>query len=116
MGIKCNRCNSEIIELRRDARGLPVAWCSECGARLKNMSTGEVIEFFEKQIDDLKEAGQFFTDPEAFDKKEEDKPICRFCREQYGVRQGRLGQAYLPVETFYCPVCGRKKQPHDMDY
>lgn len=114
--IKCNKCNSEIIELKQDGRGLPVAWCAECNTRIKNMSTGEVIEYYEKKIDELKDVQTVLAEPDSAE-TETEKPICRWCREDYFTREGRLGTVYKPLPTHkYCPACGRKLKPTDRDY
>lgn len=118
MSVKCNKCGSEIIELRRDGRGLPVAYCTECGNRIKNMSTGEVINYYEDKLVEIKEVQEDLADPNLFKevKKEGNKPTCPYCLETYVIKSGRLGNIYRPVDIKYCPMCGRERTEEDFKF
>lgn len=103
--MKCPKCGTETYTMTKDSRGIPEARCADCGSFIKKMSTAEVIEYFEQRE----------TQAPAVAAKEA-KPLCRFCTENYFMRQGRMGTIYIPVEHKFCPICGREVQKGDRDY
>lgn len=107
--MKCSKCGAESITMTKDSRGIPEARCNGCGAFIKKMSTSEVIEYFESREG-------LGADSSAELPAKTVKPKCRYCTENYFMRQGRLGTIYTPVETKFCPMCGREHQSGDRDY
>lgn len=110
--MQCGKCGSTMIELRKDARNLPVAYCAECGNKIKNMSTTDVVEYYEQREAQFAEVAEAMGEP----KTEADKPVCSYCFEEYYYKIGRLGHVYNRIETKYCPNCGRKRKPDDLNY
>ena len=97
----CRKCGSTDYYIEADSRGVASAFCSDCNTFIKKMSTLEVM--------------QYYQDKEAHE--DDDKPMCKYCNEDWGYRIGRLGQAFrIMNDTKYCPMCGRKRKPTDRDY
>lgn len=102
----CNKCGSEAIELRRDARGLPMAYCKDCGAQIKKMNTGEVIDYYEKKL------------AKQGPKEDDGRSPCKYCTEKYIMVRGneRTRIVQIPLDVAYCPMCGRKLKASDKAY
>lgn len=103
--MKCPKCGAESITMTKDSRGIPEARCAECEAFIKKMSTAEVIEYFESREQNTTEK------PEPTVKRK-----CRYCTENFFMRMGRLGTIYIPIDSKFCPMCGREHQKGDRDY
>lgn len=107
----CPKCGSEGYSMGFDGRGIPEARCTDCGSFIKKMSTSEVISYFNE-----------IEIPKAVKKEAEkykamgDAMPCKFCKEPYFIRRGRLGTVYTPVEIKMCPMCGRPRKPDDLKY
>lgn len=114
--MKCPKCESEIINVTKDSRGIPEARCAECGSYIKKLGAAEAVDHFEKKIAQLKDAGSYYTSPEQLKEQEDDRMPCKYCTEFYFIRRGRLGTTYIPVEIKYCPMCGRKRKETDTKY
>lgn len=112
MDIKCPKCDSTEIILKKDARGIAEARCAKCGAYVKKMSTSELMDYYEERLNG-EDCGD---DAEVAQPVEDNRPPCRWCKEHYFYRLGPRGISYIPVETVYCPRCGRKLKPTDRDY
>ncbi len=111
--MKCPKCGYTGIEIRRDARGVAEAHCEKCGAYIKKLSTGEVLDYFENL--------QLIAEPKddkAEEPKKEQKPPCRYCTEHYFYRRGsiRTRAADIPIQHKFCPMCGREIQDSDWNY
>ena len=109
----CDKCGSTKYKISTDARGVASAFCDECGAFIKKMSTIEVTEYYESRLQTIAPPQEVVAD---IDKKEEDKPLCKYCTETWGYRVGRLGHTFRIMDTKFCPMCGRKLLPTDKDY
>jgi endogenous inhibitor of DNA gyrase (YacG/DUF329 family) len=117
MKMLCNQCESvKNIDLGFDSRGLPFAKCSDCGKAIKKMSTTEVISFYQEK---LAEKG---IEPEAPEEATPERAIrngmspCKYCTENFFMKQGRLGTIYKPIGAKYCPICGRRLKSTDRNY
>lgn len=102
----CGKCGSELIEMKRDARGLPNAYCATCGSLIKKMSTSEVIEYYEQRLKMVRGVG------------DDDRQPCPYCTERWIMLRGneRTRVIQVPVDIQYCPVCGRKLKESDRAY
>lgn len=110
MKMRCSQCGKDQeICLIPDTRGIPEARCSVCKKLAKKMSTREVIEYYEEKI----------ANPEPTEPTEDlndGRPPCKYCTENYFMRQGRLGTIYKPIEIKFCPMCARRIRKSDRDY
>lgn len=114
MKMVCNPCGGErTIDIGIDSRGLPFAKCSDCGRSIKKMSTIEVIAYYKEQLDYL--SGSSEAGAEVSNARDRKAP-CKYCTENYFMRQGRLGTIYKPVQPEYCPMCGRHLEDSDRNY
>lgn len=115
--MKCFKCGEigDDIFISTDTRGLAEAHCSNCGSFIKKLKAVEVVEYFEKKVRDTEEKIKEETAKEKEATPVNDMP-CKFCRESFFVRYGRLGTVYTPIGAKYCPMCGRKLKPEDKKY
>lgn len=107
--ITCKKCGSTNIDLRLDDRGVAHAYCKDCGAHIKIMSTTEVMDFYTSQL----------VKYEQQPKEEKDQPLCKYCTERYVMVQGNpsVRQQYVPLTDIkYCPMCGRRLREDDRKY
>lgn len=117
----CPKCKSEKTMLSKDKRGIFELRCADCGAYIRKISSAEAQQIMadEKDVAIFEEA---IIPPKVETPKEEEamardnKMVCKFCTEPVFIRRGRLGTVYTPIESFFCPVCGRKKRPEDTKY
>lgn len=117
MKMNCKKCGEQDIVLKKDSRGLPEAHCAACGAYIKKMTVGETMAYYEEIILGLKDEVSLADNYIAEAPAEAEKPLCRYCTEnfvvQYGTRENLRKQ---PVTINYCPICGRKVQEKDRAY
>lgn len=116
MAIKCPKCDSKSIYIKKDGRGIPEARCLSCDTYIKKMGAGETMDFYESITLDLKETMASKGEIPAVVAETDNRMPCKYCTEYYYTRRGRLGTVYIPIETKYCPVCGRKILEEDRKY
>lgn len=106
--IKCEKCGSTDIEIKRDSRGLPDAYCKECGSHIKKMSMTEVLDYYEAAKPPELTAEEAPTD----------RPPCKYCKERYEMVQGRRDtrEVRVPIDIKFCPMCGRERKADDLKY
>ena len=109
--MKCPKCGHTGIVIKRDARGVAEAHCEKCGAYIKKMSTGEVIDYYEnlRLLDETEEPKE---------EPKEKRPPCKYCTEHYFIRRGSIHTRIedIPIEHKFCPKCGREIQESDWAY
>lgn len=115
--MRCKQCGCEEIILERDKRGLPEAHCARCGANIKKMSTGEVIDYYEAKIKAVDKSIDNAEKTSLRGDLTPSRPLCKYCTEDVYIKQGRLGTIYRKLDDAkFCPMCGRKHQPGDRNY
>jgi len=103
---KCTKCGCETINVTRDSRGLASAFCSECGAFIKKMSTNEAFDFYENKLKTMQEVPV----------EKVDKPMCKYCTERYAIVSPYATIRPTVIDAKYCPMCGRELKATDRDY
>lgn len=119
--MKCNKCGNDVLSdftVKKDARGVPTAYCGKCGACVKKMSAGEIVDVYEAKISNLivdDEPPAESNEPPVPKKK---KSPCRYCTERYVMVRGnpRVRAEYVPIEAVFCPICGRELEASDLAY
>ena len=104
--ITCKKCESTNIELRLDDRGVAHAYCKDCGAGGRIVSTVEIIEYYKEKA-------------AAMEAAKAEKPPCKYCTERYVMVMGNpsVRQQYVPLDDIkYCPMCGRRLREDDRKY
>lgn len=109
----CKKCGKEVeAVLRKDNRGVVDAYCPECGAHIKKVSSAELLDRIEaigKYVESLKK-------PVVVADLRPSTP-CKYCAEHFFYQCGRLGNVYRPLlDAKYCPMCGRRLTGHERDY
>lgn len=102
----CKNCGADDNDLRLDKRGLAEFYCKSCGRAVKKASTAEMF----KVIKAFGVPTRPIDDPP---KEPEKRMPCRYCTEDYFIRQGMY---YYPFETMFCPRCGRELEEDDRKY
>ena len=103
----CEKCGGTEIEVRRDSRNLPVAYCKKCGASIKRLTTTELADLYDELVK---------AQPSE-DAKSDSLP-CPYCTEKYIMLRGneRTRVFQVPFIAKYCPICGRKLSENDRAY
>ena len=104
----CEKCGSSEIEVRRDSRNLPVAYCKKCGASIKRLTTTELADLYDEMVK---------AQPTAEGERNNGLP-CPYCTERYIMLRGneRTRVFQVPFIANYCPMCGRKLSEEDKAY
>lgn len=103
----CDKCGSSEVDVRRDSRGLPVAYCKNCGQQIKRLTTVELADLY----DEVRQRASENTE-------QDDRLPCPYCTERYIMLRGneRTRVFQVPFIAKYCPICGRKLREEDKAY
>ena len=101
----CDKCGSSDIEVKRDSRELPVAYCKACGQQIKRLTTTEMADLYDEVV-------------KAMAEEERPSTPCPYCTEKYVMLRGNERTRVYPtlLDVKYCPVCGRKLTEKDRAY
>lgn len=112
--IICPVCQCKGYHPEIDKRGMVDAVCDKCGTKIKKMSMAEVVTYFAtREATELPKEDTPAPAP-APAPEPEDRPLCKWCTEDWGVRRGLY---WVPIpEITHCPMCGRKLKASDRAY
>lgn len=111
----CKRCGCEQDALlKKDSRGVVDAYCCQCGAYIKKVSSAELLDLLNETNAAAKAN---IGEAKKVAVSDEKRPPCRYCAERFFYQYGRMGVIYKPLDDAkFCPMCGRELDGHERDY
>lgn len=105
--MKCNKCGSRRLVVRRDSRNVPNIYCADCDAFVKRAKNEEAAAI---------EADGVLPDdsPIYRPKADPNRPACKWCLEHYEMVAGV--HVRMPIVQKFCPMCGRMTTEEEQDF